>query len=265
MRLFMQQLQRLGDLSGDERLALGQVKSSTLSLAARVEFSQSAKNSGTTCIVVSGFACRYAILQNGKRQILAYLLPGDVCNLPQDGLELGDHCLGTLTSVKLACVAEDSLLDLAERYPALERALVQLAAMYQAISRQWLLNLGSRSALQRMAHLLCELFTRLACVKLTTGMRCELPLRQSDLGEALGLTSVHICRTLSALRRGRLAQLTNRQLVISDFAGLQILAGFKTDYLGLVAPTADHRIDMAAASAVGTQEQRLGEDGSLSY
>jgi CRP-like cAMP-binding protein len=264
MRLFIQQLQRLGGLSRDARLALGQVNASILSLGARVDFSRSAKNSGTTCIVVSGFACRYAMLRNGKRQILAYLLPGDVCHLPQEGLEVGDHYFGTLTAVKLACVAEDVLVALAERFLALDRALLQLGAIYQGITRQWLLNLGSRSAPQRVAHLLCELFSRLAYVKLTTGMQCELPLRQTDLAEALGLTSVHICRTLSVLREERLALLTNRQLIIRDFVGLQILAGFKSDYLGVVAPVAD-RNDTAPAATVGIQGQRPAEDGSLSY
>jgi hypothetical protein len=155
--------------------------------------------------------------------------------------------------------------ELVGRFPALDRALLRLGSMYRAISRQWLVNLGSRSALQRMAHLLCELFIRLSCVKLTTGMRCELPLRHTDLGEALGLTSVHTCRTLSALREGRLALLAKRQLFISDFAGLQTLAGFKSDYLGPVIPLCDDRVDTPAAGAMGIQGRRSAEDGSLQY
>jgi CRP-like cAMP-binding protein len=182
-------------------------------------------------MLLAGFACRYVVLPSGRRQILAYLLPGDFCDLRACILERMDHSIGTLTAVKVASFSRNGIADLARRFPRLARALALVSVSEESVGRQWLLNLGHRSALQRTAHLFCELFSRLCAIGLASDTACELPLTQTDLADALALSPVHLNRTLMDMRRKKLATFVRHQLIIEDFHALQHAAGFKPRYL----------------------------------
>jgi hypothetical protein len=114
---------------------------------------------------------------------------------------------------------------------SLLRAICRLTAIEDAIDRQWLLNIGHRTALERVAHLLCEIFTRLQFVGLTRQMTCDLPLSQTDIAEATALTPVHVNRMLMELRRRGIISLQRRQLLIHELDVLQKTAGFSPTYL----------------------------------
>jgi predicted PurR-regulated permease PerM/CRP-like cAMP-binding protein len=142
-------------------------------------------------LVLEGFACRYKILPDGKRHIMAYLVPGDLCDMHVFILKEMDHSIGTLSACRVVEIPRPRILEMLER-PAIAQALWWAALVDEAALREWLVNIGRRPAEQRVGHLLCELLMRLQMVGLTNGNSYELPIIQSDVAETLGLSVVHV-------------------------------------------------------------------------
>jgi CRP-like cAMP-binding protein len=182
-------------------------------------------------LLASGFAVGCRMLADGRRQIVSYLIPGDVCDPRLLLLPVAGHTVSTLTTSNVVLFARDALLTLIERHPRIGQALCWLALQEELIAREWLVNVGQRTALERLAHLLCEIFTRMQAVGLTDGRRCELPLTQVELADTLALSTVHVNRTLQELRRQGLVSLSSGMLEIHDFSALQSVAMFTADYL----------------------------------
>jgi len=141
------------------------------------------------------------------------------------------HTVSTLTAANVVPFAREELLGLIERYPRIGQALCWVALVEEAIAREWLVSVGQRTALERLAHLLCETFTRMDTVGLSDRGRCELPLTQMELADSVALSTVHVNRTLQELRRQGLVSLSTGMLEIHDFEALQALAGFNAAYL----------------------------------
>jgi CRP-like cAMP-binding protein len=180
---------------------------------------------------VRGFGFRYKLLGSGRRQITAYLLPGDCC-CPDVLLSPAmDHSIATLSPATVIAFPRHVIADLLAAHPGLERALRWAALVEGAIAREWVVNLGQRTASERLAHLLCETFTRLRIIGLTQGDSCEFPLTQAELADTLGLSTVHVNRTLQDLRRDGLITLKGRTLVVHDLPALQRLSIFDPAYL----------------------------------
>jgi CRP-like cAMP-binding protein len=229
-RMLILQLERFGRLSSEEKLALSGASMRPRRLARDMDFPREDERPDTMTVLLAGFACRYAVLPKRRRQIVAYLLPGDFCDQSAGGGQT-DHCIGALSAVNLASFAREDMAQLARRFPRIGRALELANAAEQATMRQWLLSLGHRNALEGTAHLLCELFTRLHCLGLTQEDGCELPLRQTDLADALAISAVHLNRTLTELRRRKLVTFIRHQLCIDDWPALKAICGFQPDYL----------------------------------
>jgi len=189
------------------------------------------ESAGHIGLLLSGFAYGFRVLPDGRRQIVSYLIPGDLCDPRLLLLPTAAHTVSTLTAANVIHFAREALLGLIERHPHLGRALCWLALQEEMIAREWLVNIGQRTALERLAHLLCEIFTRMQTVGLTNGGRCELPLTQVELADTLALSTVHINRTLQELRRQGLVSLSGGMLEIHDFSALQSVAMFSADYL----------------------------------
>lgn len=182
-------------------------------------------------LIRSGFACRYNMFSNGQRQIIGFILPGDLCDSRATMFEHVDYSVCAIDNVEAALIPAETLIDRVNCSTSLLRAMCRLAAIEDAIDRQWLLNIGHRTALERVAHLLCEIFTRLQIVGLTRQSVCDLPLSQADIADATALTPVHVNRMLMELRRRGIISLTRRELAIHDFEALQSIASFSPDYL----------------------------------
>lgn len=195
-------------------------------------------------LILSGWACRYKQLRDGRRQIIALLLPGDLCDHNIFLLREMDHTVGTLTPVTLAEISRDTFEATTQEHRALARALNWETLVNAAIQREWALNLGQRDAFERMAHLFCEIFYRLRTVGLTEDNACPLPLTQVELADATAMTSVHVNRTLQELRARGLVELKRRRLTIPDLAALQAAALFTPNYLHLY-PSRGARTDGA--------------------
>ncbi|MDP4027200.1 Crp/Fnr family transcriptional regulator [Methylobacterium sp. NEAU 140] len=185
-------------------------------------------------LVLSGFACRYKIMRNGKRQIMALLVPGDFCDLHVAILGHMDHGIATVSPCTLAELPPTTVLDLTENHPRIARALWWATLVDEAILREWLVSMGQREADQQLAHLFCELLMRLRVAGVADADGYDLPLAQHDLGEVLGITPVHVNRTVQALRAAELIVLRGRRLDIPDVERLKAFCDFDPDYLHLV-------------------------------
>ena len=139
-------------------------------------------------LISEGFACRYKLLSDGRRQITAFLIPGDICDLRALLLRQMDHGVAALTSCQIAVIPHQKLFEIIEKHRRIGLALWADTMLDAAVYRQWLTNVGRCSAYVRIAHLLCELCTRLEVVSPTKVNSCTLPMTQTDLGDAMGLS-----------------------------------------------------------------------------
>jgi CRP-like cAMP-binding protein len=185
----------------------------------------------TIYLVVDGWACRYKMLDDGRRQILSFFVPGDLCDLHVYILDEMDHSIGALTPLKYASITPIELEKLCDDHPRIVRALWWESLVSASIQREWLVSAGQRSAYEALAHLCCELYVRLKLVGLADKGECALPLTQSDIADALGLTQPHVSRTVAELNRSGLATLKRRHLSVSNLAGLMAAASFNPNYL----------------------------------
>lgn len=183
--------------------------------------------------MLAGWSCRYKHLHDGRRQTMAYLLPGDVCDLAIFGLPVLDHSLASIGPARIAEVPRHDMLDFLDRHPRIARAFAWVRVVAEAIGREWLVNLGQRSAGEKLAHLLCELSLRATRAGLCVDGRCPLLLTQSDLASTTGMSIVHVNRTLQELRGQGLVSVEGRQLRILAPVRLREIAQFDDTYLHL--------------------------------
>jgi CRP-like cAMP-binding protein len=144
-----------------------------------------------------------------------------------------DHSIGAITPITYLAIPPQQLDALISDHPRVGQALLWHELVNSSIMREWLLNLGQRSAFERIAHLFIEMYMRMRAIKQTQGHSCPFPLTQSDLAEATGLTPVHINRTLQEMRREKLIELAGKQLQILEWERLKEIAMFDPDYLHL--------------------------------
>lgn len=184
-------------------------------------------------LLLDGFVYRYKDLRSGTRQTLQLAIPGDFIDLHSLLLKQLDHHIASFTDCRLALFKHEQLKGLIEQHPHLGRLLWLSTIVDAAVHREWMLSLGRRSALSRLAHLFCELQVRLTAAGMADHGTYELPLSQSDLAEILGLTPVHINRMLKELREDGLVKFRSKTVEIQDWDGLVETAEFDPFYLSL--------------------------------
>lgn len=198
---------------------------------ARSDIAQEGDNPTVIRLLVSGWACRYKDLPDGRRQIVGFFLPGDFCDLNVYILSELDHSIGALTPVRYFEIPPQQFQTIIDARPHLTRALLWHEMVSSGIQREWLLSIGQRSPVERLAHLFVELHQRLKAVGLAQGHSFEFPITQHHLAEANGLSPVHVNRTLQEMRRDGLIELADRKLKILDFDRLKQVAMFNSNYL----------------------------------
>jgi CRP-like cAMP-binding protein len=229
----LRKLSNFTPLSAEESEAINEVCRDVREVGAREDVIAQGDRTGGVKLLLEGFACRYKTLEDGRRQIVAYFVPGDLCDLRVFILKRMDHSIGAIAPSKIATISPDNVLSLMHNYPTLTTALWWCTLVEEAIAREWIVNVGQRNALERMAHLFCELLYRYRAVGLNQGLSCTLPLTQVELAETLGLSSVHVNRTLQELRRQKLITLDGRTLTIQNLRALEDLSLFNAEYLHL--------------------------------
>jgi CRP-like cAMP-binding protein len=228
---FVAKLSAASHLPSEDAEALAQLCANVRTIAAKHDVISEGDRPDHVHIVLEGWAARYKILPDGTRQITAFLIPGDFCDLHMTMLAQMDHGILALTRCRVAYVPHRLMEDLPLDRPRLGRALWRVTLVDEAVLRSWIVNLGRRDAAERIAHLFCELHARLALVGLVRDERFDLPLTQDVIADATGLTSVHVNRVLQKLRGDGLITLASGQLTILDVDGLRKLAGFDPNYL----------------------------------
>jgi CRP-like cAMP-binding protein len=232
----LRKLEQGGLLSQAERAAFRGAFSRTRELAAGEDLLTQGSCSTFCSVVVRGVLARSETVPDGSRQIVAFLLPGDVFDLQPLATPCMDHSVTALTATTVATASHDAAAAMARAHPRLWMLLMREAAVEVAILRQWVVNCGRRNAHARTAHLFCELYSRLAAVGLAKHHACELPLTQAVLSDATGLSVVHVNRVLQQLRAEGLIRLKAGHLVVLDWKGLCDAAGFDPAYLQGAAP-----------------------------
>ena len=192
-------------------------------------------------VLTRGMAFRYRLMPDGKRQILTFMIPGDIFGLHAFLLRAMDHSMGTLVPTRLANISRATVFDLFEHHPRIGAALWWSALQQDAINRERIVALGRRSARGRVAYLVCELVWRQKAVGLAEDHAIRLPLTQAELADTLGLTAVHVNRILQGFRRDNLIALAQHRLTLLDVEELQKIAGFNQDYLHLGGATMEVR------------------------
>lgn len=242
-------LDRYVPLTIEERDALRHLARNTRMHKRGTDLIREGEKPVSVFLLLEGWAFRYKHLEDGSRQIMAYLIPGDLCDIRIFLFEEMDHSIGLLSDAKVVKIPAIEMLDLLDRFPRIERGLLWATLVDEATLREWLLNVGQRDALRRISHLFCELCVRLRVVNLVDqNDTFVMPLTQNQLADTTGMTTVHVNRSLQRLRKDGLIATNERMLTILDFERLAKLAGFNDVYLHIDGPSVEQRLRIRFAT-----------------
>ncbi len=228
--ILIRKLELFGSLPESDKRMLEEVSAHPRSVPGRQDVIREGESPADVQLVLSGMACRYKDLPDGKRAIFAYLVPGDFCDLNIFILKSMDHCIATLSPCTIATIPRKRVLEMSER-PAIARALWWATLVDEATLREWLVNIGQRNAETRIGHLFCELNLRLQSIGLADAGEFSLPITQTELADTMGLSTVHVNRSLQSLRARGLIFFKSGRLVIPDVDRLASACQFNPNYL----------------------------------
>ncbi|WP_244627756.1 Crp/Fnr family transcriptional regulator [Microvirga tunisiensis] len=229
----IRKLESIFTLSEDERHALQTLPMQVVAIKTDQAIVREGDSPSRACLILSGFACTYKVTAQGKRQIVSFNLPGDLPDLQSLHLTVLDNSISTISPCSVGFIQHEDLRDICERYPRLTAAFWRETLIDAAIFREWVLNVGRRDAYTRMAHVLCELLTRLRAVGLVEDHACDLPITQGEFADAIGVSTVHVNRVLQQLRADGLIELTGDRLKVPDWDRLKEAGEFDPTYLHL--------------------------------
>jgi CRP-like cAMP-binding protein len=227
----VRKLSRFGRLSQAERAAVLELVTEREDVPDNTDLVSQGEKLKEAIVIEEGWAIRYRTLDDGRRQIMNFLLPGDLFDLCAFMLTRADHSVGTIIDCTINRVPIKAVTSLFERHPRLGSALWMGGLQEEAMLRERITSLGRRNAEERTAHLLYELWVRLAAVGEHNGRSFELPLTQTELADALGLTSVHVSRTLRRLRKRGLIEVDRRRITILRPRNEDAYGEFSHDHL----------------------------------
>lgn len=233
MNPVIQKLQYGAELSHADRRRIEQLTSDVRSYGPREDLIREGERPDHMHAVLEGYACRYKVLADGGRQIMAWLVPGDLCDLHVSLLGQMDHSIAALSASRIAILPRREMEELAGSGGSLNRALWWSTLVDEGVLREWLVGMGRRPADKQIAHLFCELLVRLRSVGLADDDSFDLPVTQEELADTVGMSPVHINRVLQHLRQDGLITLQGRVLTILDFERLKAFAEFDPNYLHL--------------------------------
>ncbi|KQT50946.1 Crp/Fnr family transcriptional regulator [Aureimonas sp. Leaf454] len=226
-------LKSIIDLSPDDEAAFEQLPMVIRDFPADQDVVRDGDRPHQCCMVLSGLTCRYKVIADGRRQILAFNIPGDLPDLQSLHLDIMDHSVATVVPSRLGFVPHAAMRELSERRPGITAALWRETLIDGATFRAKITGIGRMSARARVAHLFCELLLRLDVVGLADGFRYKLPLTQTELGDALGLSVVHVNRILQDLRTDNIIAVERRTVTILNWEQLKSVGQFDPTYLQL--------------------------------
>ncbi|HZV85510.1 MAG TPA: Crp/Fnr family transcriptional regulator [Brevundimonas sp.] len=228
---FVDKLGGFTNLSPAEVAALTLATSAPKSYPSKHDLIREGDRPGPVLVVLEGWACRYKVLPNGSRQVLAYMMPGDACDLHVGLLAEMDHSIQTVTPALVASIDRASMDEMMDKHRGIAKAMYLGQLIDEGTMRAWITSMGRRASIERVAHLMCELYLRARNIGLALETTFALPLSQTMLADSLGMTPVHLNRVLRELRATGAMTLKRGSLIIEDPAKLVRIAGFDENYL----------------------------------
>jgi CRP-like cAMP-binding protein len=226
-------LERWMPLSEDDRQAVLALPYRLRSFDAHQYIVREGDRADQSMMMVGGLVLRHKVVGDGGRQIVGVQMRGDAIDLHNSLLRIADHNVQALTAAEVAAVPRAAIIALAYSRPAVGQAMWIDTLVDASISREWTANVGRRDARARMAHLLCEFAVRMKEAGLGGHLAYELPMTQEQLADVLGLTPVHVNRTLKALEGEGLIERTKKSVTIGDWRRLVQAGDFESRYLHL--------------------------------
>jgi CRP-like cAMP-binding protein len=233
LKLMFARLARLSPLDAGDEAAILALPHTLRTLAPDEYVIREGEAAENSCLLQEGFIQRHKLVANGSRQIVSIHMAGDMVNLQNSLLGTADHSVQALTAARVAFIPGRDIIALAARRPAVAMAMWLDTLIDGSIFREWITNVGRRDARTRTAHVLCEFAVRQEAAGLGPLHRYELPMTQEELADALGLTPVHVNRTLKALEASGLIEREKRSVTIADWDALRRAADFDPAYLHL--------------------------------
>jgi CRP-like cAMP-binding protein len=226
-----EKLNRFLPLSRQELKCLAEMQANPVNVRRGRQLTQEGQTGHKAFVLQAGWACSYKLLPDGARQIISFPIAGDIVGLRSVLLRTADHSFSALTDAVVSPVEGTHIMRCVTEFPRLGAALLWAASRDEAMVVEHLVSIGRRNAIERMAHFFMELAERLTLIGQTTETEFKCPLSQFVLADALGLTAIHVNRTLRHLRERRLLTLRRGTVVIHDLPALRKLAGFQGGYL----------------------------------
>lgn len=230
---FLLALERRDRVSDIERSTIEELSSRRRKFSAKTDIAVAGASPRESCLMLSGFSARYNLLGDGRRQITAVHVAGDFVDLHSLLLEKMDHSVLALTDCEVSMVPHEILREISASQPHFTRLLWLLTIIDAAAYRQWLVASGRLTSAGQIAHFICEMYLRLELVDLTSDFTFRLPMNQTELSDAMGLSVVHVNRTLQQLRSSGLIEWIGETIRILNWDGLKAIAEFDPTYLNL--------------------------------
>jgi CRP-like cAMP-binding protein len=229
----IRKLESIFALSDDERLALQSLTMQVQELRPDQDIVREGDRPSRSFTLLSGFTSTYKVTGEGKRQIVAFGIAGDIPDLQSLHLKVLDISIATVSPCRVGFITHEDLWRLCTRHPRIAAAFWRETLVEGAIFREWVVNVGRREAYPRMAHVLCEMLVRLRAVGLVEDHACDLPITQVEFADAIGTSTVHVNRVLQELRADGLIELKGDRLNIPDWEMLKQAGDFDPTYLHL--------------------------------
>jgi CRP-like cAMP-binding protein len=231
--LVTRRLEAIGTVTDPQREALNSLHTRERKLFRAQDVVREGDKPNECMLVVSGFLYSYKMLADGRRQIVAFHVPGDIPDLQSLFINTMDFSLASSTDSTIAAIPHDDLRGLLATQMNLVHLLWRDTLITAAIFRTWVMATGRLDSSEHLAHILCELYARYEAVGLTEDKGFALPLTQTELADAMGLSAVHANRTIQALRAGGMIEMEAGHVTILDLKQLQTFAQFDPAYLHL--------------------------------
>ena len=229
----LRRLERIAPLSEEDRELIARLPMTVRNLRSHQDVLRDGDRPEQCCLVLDGYLYRHKLVSGFRRQIMSFHVPGDLADLHALHIERADHNLTTLGAAVLAFIPLGALRETLAASPRLTHAFWRDSLVDAAIFREWVINLGQRDALSRIAHIFCEMTLRLQSVGLARDGRFRIPWTQSDLADASGISTVHANRVVQELRRLDLIEWDAKHVHIRNWPALTKIADFSQDYLHL--------------------------------
>jgi len=226
-------LRRFADLSDREILAVETLSADIQTMEMGADILSQGDKPTTVTLLLDGLACRYKLSEEGDRQIVGIMVPGDLCDLHAFILNEMDHSVGALTKANVTHISREKLLHVFDNEPRITRALWWSTLVDEGTLREWVVNIATRSAYERLAHLLSEICMRLQTVGLASATECVIKIRQLDLGDAVGVGRSHASLSMMQLKDEGIVEFSRGSIRILDVQRLFKAGQFNQHYLHL--------------------------------